>query len=196
MIALTLEERYDELAAMRSLRDLNARPTYRFEVKRREKGVPGGELYPMRIARQALSMVLVVSPPGYPKERSQLVKLVLNPAENAVPIGVRLGFCFYVGQLARTYGYAGAADLETGELRVMTEVSHPPLSWIMAVGGTSLPSGLIDVTHWLGLDYDDTLIDVGFEAQLGFGESLLPADYRTLGQRETQAQLSDRGRAR
>jgi hypothetical protein len=114
----------------------------------------------------------------------------MDPDETSIPNGVRLGMCFYIADMARIYGVAGIANTDSGKQMVLSEVSFPPLSWVLVVNDEELPSGLVDVTHWLALDYREEWIEHRMQAQLGFGESLNPVDYRTRAQMEAQAELN------
>lgn len=139
-VASKLSEAPETVAAMQDISDPDTWPTFSIEFRSSGESDWQG-LYPSRIARQALWMLLGVSPPRFPAHRAQLVSLVLDRNERSVPDGIRLGFCFYLSDVARIHGVAGIADLRTGERRVMAEVSHPPLSWVLIVNGPAFLMG-------------------------------------------------------
>lgn len=190
-VVRTMAKQRIDFEELQRIDDLDALPTFAIEFRGDDSSGSGDHVYPMRIARQALSMLLVMAPPDFPDTRPALVDLVLDPAATDLPKDVRLGFCFFVADVVRSIGKAAIADLDSQVVRVFAEVSHPPLSWVIVTNGAELPNGLVDVTEWLTMGYDEGRVDFRVEALLGFGNSFTPIEYRTEGQLAAQAKANE-----
>lgn len=148
-------------------------------------------IYPGRVAKQAVAMLLCAAGPDMAAEQPELREYVLNRSA-PLPDGVQLGFCLLLGDTARS-GSMSTID-RSGEVFLGVEVSFSPLAWVLCLQG-SLPQSVVDVTTWARYSYDDKARGLS-EALIPIGFAATPflLDYRTPAQieRDTQARRSPR----
>ena len=156
----------------------------------------GGEdplvLYPARIVKQALAMLLCVAAPGFAAERPDLRGLISDRDAVGLPEDMRVGFCFFLGNQTRSGGPWGQLNTDDGTSLVAVEMAFPPMAWLLALSGTELPTQLADATDWASFPYDYEYTALEIDTLVGFANTQLPGDYRTAAQlREHLAQQED-----
>lgn len=142
------------------------------------------DVYPSRLIRQVLSMMLSISGGAELGERFPFLReLVLGGAAGPLPAPLRIYFLLYGSTHARIAGGPrGQAWLSDHELRRALSVDFPPLAFVLLIEGPEINDLGIDVssfTEWAV----DRRGDIRFEdLPLGFGHKPWPADYRSKGQ--------------
>lgn len=137
------------------------------------------EVFPGRVVKQVVAMMLCVAMPGFANKREDLRRYVLDRDSTFLPGDVHVGFCFYLGNQARFGGPWAQMDIANGTMTVAIEVAFPPMAWLMTLSGAALPAGLADVTEYAASGHDYEMRTLEVEALVGFGTTLFPGDYRT-----------------
>jgi hypothetical protein len=175
-----------EAGASANLNENNGYNTFRLRM---ESGEDPLVLYPSRIVKQALAMLLCVASPGFAESRQDLRDLITNRDAVGLPDDMRVGFCFFLGDQARSGGPWGQINTSDGTSLVAIEVAFPPMAWLLALSGTDLPIEIGDATPWADLPYDHEFTGLEIDTLVGFANTQLPGDYRTAAQiREHLAQ--------
>lgn len=136
------------------------------------------ELYPGRIVRQALAMVMCASgSPHFGAVFPDMRDCVMSGTPTILPIGMSLHLAIVAGPRGRLVPPIVAADRAAGEWQVLLEATFAPLSWVLRLSNS--PPNLLaaDVSAWTTLDLDAQL-DFEIVTQAGFVFGAVPLDYR------------------
>jgi hypothetical protein len=132
---------------------------------------------PLRIFKQALTIICASSGPGVAGATPRLRDLILNPNLTGRPGNLRL-FCFLVANVAgRATGVTGIGGL-TRHFRIAAEFAWWPVGWVLAFNSEGEYPELCDLTHWGSYGYDERSSLTFFLPCWPISTSI-PLDYRT-----------------
>ena len=132
--------------------------------------------YPIRLLKQAVTMLCSVNPSSFAAERPDLVRFVLNKENRAFPDYLHAQIGLYRGQIARRIGFVALGNIATGTLRVLSEVAHPPLVFGFTLNCEPVPD--LQVIDWFRQYRYDQKADVTVEFAVCDGYTPFPSDYR------------------
>ena len=145
------------------------------------------EVFPGRLVRQVLSMMLSISGSAELGRRfSDVRELVLGGSARPLPEPLRLYFLLYGSSTARICGgEQGQAWWSVSErvLRRILSVDFCPLAFVLLIEGPKIPALGVDISSFTTWEVHKPGGDVEFSnLPLGFGHKPWPADYRSRGQ--------------
>lgn len=143
-------------------------------------------VYPGRLVRQVLSMMLTISAsPSLARRYPDLAELALGEAPRPLPEPLRLYFLLYGDYRGRIVGGPQGQIWFDGDgqvLRRVLSIDFPPLAFILSIAGPPIEDVGVDISVFSEYALDRRC-DVTFtDLQLGFGHKPWPCDYRTKGQ--------------
>jgi hypothetical protein len=136
-------------------------------------------LFPLAIIKQVASMIFSVNTPHFREKNTELERFVLDRDRKHLSPRYRF-FAYYTGAGGwRKAGVSGHANLHTGEVRILSEVSFPPFGYVLIFGSGPPHSEMFEITHFADYDYEEFAVA---EIRLPVLEThlALPGDYRTL----------------
>ncbi len=112
------------------------------------------DMYPARVAKEALSIMCASSSESLSKEHPIIRKLILNKELKAIPKPLRLYTYLRSESGGRSSGQAGIMDnLIPGNITVLIEFSFWPIGWVLMFDDKKAEN-LKEVTNWLDYNYD------------------------------------------
>ncbi len=140
--------------------------------------VPLGNISPLRVLKQALTIMAASCGDGLTQRNLDIRRLILDKDQCHLPPGIHL--CCYLKphrSTGRSTGMTSQLNTLTNELRVSAEFAWWPLGWILSFG--PLPPDLAtDVTHWSQYGFaDKPLLEVTLPCQWTF--TPYPLDFRS-----------------
>lgn len=144
------------------------------------------DLYPVRIAKQALAIMCGSCGPELANKYPSLRKLLLDRYSKESLLPWRL-YCYLRNtQGMRATGVTSQLDHASGAIKVMAEFSWWPVGWILMQGSVDSRFPCYPVDHWiLRYDYDDRT-DLDVFLPCNWTETWYPADFRSPPEIERQ----------
>lgn len=112
------------------------------------------DCYPLRIIKEALTIICASSGPSLIKEFPLITQLIRNKYKHDFPKTLQVYVYLRCHSGMRTTGQAKIVNLERGKVSVVAEHSFWPLGWILTFEKYSDIKGY-DVTHWFNFNYGD-----------------------------------------
>lgn len=139
------------------------------------------EVRPLAFVKQIATMILAVNGVGFAERNPELREFVLDRDRVGVPDGVQLYLALYLGPNSRLSGVQGKADVNTGEVHLMSEIAHAPFAYLASFDEPSplLPIG--NITGFGDVPYT-TRATAELHLLVGFGHTIYPTDLRTAAQ--------------
>lgn len=110
-------------------------------------------ILPLRVIKQIICMFFSVNPPGFRLAHQDLVRFVLNPKEKYLSPAVRLFAGYTASDRSRSSGVAGMLSGES--MRVYSEISFPPFSYILDLNHQAPVHEMLDISFFSRFGYDD-----------------------------------------
>lgn len=144
-------------------------------------------LPPLRILKQIVTMLFSVNDKdAFRQAFPELVEFVLNKDNRYLPSKFRFFIYFNTGDKFRYNGLSAKADLNTGSVETLTEISYPPFGYVMTVDSEPPDESLLEITHFSQYQYDDfKLMDL--RPPVLPTATFWPGDYRTKEEVREQA---------
>lgn len=147
-------------------------------------GTADGPMRPGAFVRQALAMLCSVSSDydlagTYPTIR----RLILERTVEPLPDGMSLYLTIFLGPGARLVGPSLTAETSTGDWRWILEVAFPPLAFLLVLAAKGEVPVTWNISGFTQLPTTAAQV-VKATADIGFGHTALPGDYRTRAQIE------------
>jgi hypothetical protein len=102
---------------------------------------------------------------------------VLNREAMGLDPKYRFYLYYNAGNRSRMIGGSGMLDIETGKIRVLSEVTFPPLGYVLMFSGEAPDPRLVDITHFSRSLYNDYR-DVSLRLPVLPVYTQYPGDYR------------------
>jgi len=110
-------------------------------------------VFPLSIIKQVATMFFSVNGPGFRQANPELVQFVLDRDRKYLPPKYRF-FTYFMGAgRSRRTGIAAKLDAVTGGISVMSELTFPPLGYLLSLQGEVPDSRLFEITHFARFDY-------------------------------------------
>lgn len=136
------------------------------------------DVYPLRIAKQAIAMFCGSSGPGLAENNANLRALLLNKfrRDSAYPFDLYLYVRNSMG--GRITGAVSALNMETLDTSVTHEFSWWPVGWALTKDFQKNVNAC-NVTHWLTAYEYDEVVDVALVVPCHYCETIYPLDFRS-----------------
>ena len=135
-------------------------------------------VFPLRILKQVVTMFFSVNTDAFHTRNPELVRFVLNKEARFLPPQYRFFVYYNVEGRQRTIGASALANMETGNVSLLSEITFPPFGYVMTIDSSPPDKRLVEITHFAQYAYEDFAV---FSQKLpvlpthvGF-----PGDYRT-----------------
>jgi hypothetical protein len=112
-------------------------------------------ILPLRVLKQIVCMFMSTNSSSFRTAHPELVTFVLNRRSVGLPSKYRFYIYYNAGDRARFAGVSGALDSNTRQIRVLTEMTFPPLGYVLCLSGPPPDDRLIEVTHFARYLYDE-----------------------------------------
>jgi hypothetical protein len=112
-------------------------------------------IYPLRVLKQVACMFFSVNAPGLSEEHGELVRFVLNREAYGLPEKYRIYAYLNTGSRSRQVGLSGILNTTSGQIRVLSEISFPPIGYVMCLSSEPPDTRLVDITFFSRYLYND-----------------------------------------
>lgn len=136
---------------------------------------------PARFVKQAVTMLLAMSPPDLGDRHPQLRTFVKEPDALGLPSNLQLYLALFAGPNGR---YAGGASTirsfaTTGaEIHHVYELAYPPFAYILSLDEPSLVIETGNISNFATVGIHQTA-NVEMQLIVGYGETPFPLDFRS-----------------
>lgn len=113
------------------------------------------QIYPLKVLKQLVCMFLSANPLTFRDSHPELFRFVLNKWTLGLPPRYRFYAYFNAGGRARQAGMSVAMDTQTGDIRVLSEISFPPLGYVLALSGSPPDRRLFDISGFANYLFTD-----------------------------------------
>jgi hypothetical protein len=114
-----------------------------------------GEIEPLRVGKQILTMFLATCGPGFREKNSELANLVLDANARVLPPRYKL-YAFWMGKgFARQSGVASQMHLATNRSSTVAEVVHWPFGYLLEFSGHRFDQRPVDISDFLSFELND-----------------------------------------
>lgn len=114
-------------------------------------------IFPLAVFKQIMAMFCSINGPGFAERNHDLMEFLL--CKERIYLNPKFSVFAYLnveGEARRRAGITGIGEVLNGKgFKLISEISHPPLGFVLALDG-SLP--------------DERLVDIGFFAKYTYGE--------------------------
>jgi len=126
-------------------------------ILRRSGGVVSlvhlNHVLPLRVLKQVAAMFFSVNPLGFADRNPELVRFILNPHSQFLPRGLRF-FVYYNWEgRYRAWPVAAILNIRTGESSTFSEITHPPLGYVMTIESGPPDERMCEITEWTRYPY-------------------------------------------
>jgi len=147
-------------------------------------------LFPLAILKEIVAMFLSVNGPGFAERNQELVRFVLNRGRKYLPPRYRF-FAYYNGTGGLRYiNFAGLINTSTGNTIGLSEITYPPLGYVLTVDSPPPDKRLMEITHFARYGYNEFKVMELRMPVLPVHVSFVPGDYRSAKEIEEQARRS------
>jgi hypothetical protein len=134
-------------------------------------------IFPLRIIKQIICMFFSATGPQFSDGRRDLVHFVLNKNATGVHPRYRIYAYFNNSRRSRQTGITGRLNFDTHTIQVMSEISFPPLGYLMTFESSSPDDRLIDISFMAQFHYNDWE-HISLRLPVLPVYTFLPGDYR------------------
>jgi hypothetical protein len=146
-------------------------------------------LRPGCFTKQMVTMLLALSPGGFPPLHPELTNYALDPEATGLPGRYQLYLALLTGPTARFNGGTGVWR-ENGGLLYTLELGYPPFSYILSIGEEAPALGVGNITSFASLGIAQTA-EIEMQLQVGFSHTPLPLDLRSKAALERDRKLNE-----
>lgn len=132
---------------------------------------------PGRFMKQMATMLLALSPGGFPSVHPDLASYARDPQMVSLPARYQFYLAFVIGPTARFNGGAGIWRAKRGILFTL-ELAFPPFAYILSVDEESPALDAGNLTGFTKLGIDQTA-EAKMDLRLGFSHTPFPLDFRS-----------------
>jgi hypothetical protein len=137
---------------------------------------------PARFLKQVVTMLLAISPGGFPPHHLDLAAFAQDPEWVGLPDRYQFYLALYAGPIARFNGGTGRLreDGSGGFVNddFVLELAHPPFSYVVSIDQTLCAADTANISNFADLNIHQRA-EVQLTMQVGFGHTALPLDYRS-----------------
>jgi len=133
-------------------------------------------VYPARVAKQVIAMLLATTPAGFSSGHPELQRLVLKRHARGLPERYQLYLSLFNGDVARETGLYHAFNAFDGRALAAIELSYPPFSYLLTIDEGPVADRLGAISDFLDCGPDD---ERELKLRLALNWTLLPQDIGT-----------------
>ena len=111
------------------------------------------------------------------KKQKWITKFLLNKEERLDLGGIKIGIYFSKSPLMKSTGIAGSANLTTGEIKVISELTNIPFCFVMFFDDFN--NKYVDISDWSSKFYFDQETTLSYEVPIYENNSFFPLDHRS-----------------
>jgi len=137
------------------------------------------DAFPLRFIKQVVTMIFSANGPQFAATAVDLAKFVLSKHDTNLPDQYRFYLSLYRGPALRSVGISGILSIDTGKIKIVSEVAYPPFSYVMGFEPHQ-PQGLEEITYFSRFGYDEQR-PISVELAIGWGYTPYPLDFRDKG---------------
>ncbi|WP_342419258.1 hypothetical protein [Paenibacillus sp. FSL H8-0168] len=136
-------------------------------------------IFPLRVIKQILTMFFSTNGEAFHKNNRDLARFVLNPESVYMKPDIRIFVYLMTGEYMRYTGLASMGSFDTGKITTLSEISFPPMGYIMTINSDPPDERLFEITHFARYGYNqfDTVHLKLHNLPVNY---YLPADFRTV----------------
>jgi len=134
-------------------------------------------VFPLRVIKQILCMFLSANPPGVGKHNHELARFVLNRQHKWLPTWIRIYVALTNSKRSRQAGLTGNLELGRGKMRLFSEISFPPFTYVMTHESEPPDQRLVDISHFGERGFQEW-VDVPLALPILPVYTFFPGDYR------------------
>jgi hypothetical protein len=136
------------------------------------------EVFPLRIAKQILTMFCSVRGPELATQHPDVQDFLLDKTRSGMPAGLRLYVHYALGTVHRYHSQVFHIDTDTSHVTPMSEFVWPPFGYLLTYGEPSPDPRPVEVTSYANYGFNDKLV-VDMSLPLLSTSSPMPGDYRS-----------------
>lgn len=136
-------------------------------------------IYPLRIIKQVISMFFSVKHDYFREDYEYLVRFVLNKEEKYLPPQVKVFAYYNIEGSNRYIGDVVVGNINGGSSTLVSEISFPPLGFVMTLDGTNPDKRLTDISNFSEYGYNQWIDHFQQFATLPTHLPFFPTDYRS-----------------
>ena len=154
-----------------------------YRVLRYSRGEPTlsypSTIYPLRVAKQIVTMFLAVNQVGFRDNNPELVDFVLDKErKNLNPKYRFFAYHMAVG-MTRHIGTSALGEFGSSDFKLISEITFPPYGYVFCIGSGPPDDRLVEITHFSGFNYESMRTIFLDLPVLPTHLPWLPGDYRT-----------------
>ena len=147
-------------------------------------------LFPLAILKEVVAMFLSVNVRGFAERNQELVRFVLNKDKKYLSPRYRF-FAYYNGTGGLRYiPFAGLIDTSTGNTIGVSEITYPPLGYVLTVDSPPPDNKLMEITRFARYGYNESAVMELRMPVLPVHNPFAPGDYRSAKDIQEQARRS------
>lgn len=136
-------------------------------------------IYPLRIIKQIVTMFFSLQSDSFRQIHPDLVRFILNKEDKFLNSKIKI-YCYY--NISGSHRYLSdivVGNLDDGSATVVSEISFPPVGFVMVFDAKKPDHRLTDITHFAKYGYDEWTDHFQKFATLPTHLPFFPTDYRT-----------------
>lgn len=114
-------------------------------------------IFPLRVIKQIICMFFSVNSDKFRDKQAYLEKFVLKPDVKYLPPDIKIFTYIKSGKTLRQTGFSGKYRINPygNKLFYLSEISFPPLGYVMTFGSDPPDERLYDITYFANYSYND-----------------------------------------
>ena len=138
------------------------------------------EIFPLRVVKQVFTMFCSINNPEFAENHPDIRGFILNRSvrgldSTSYALLIHIG----IGELVRNHGSAGILNFESGQSRIISELSAPPFGFVLEFNPSEevqlQSNNIISLTNQFGYDEQG---DVHVKIPVRATNTMFPGDYR------------------
>jgi hypothetical protein len=105
-------------------------------------------VYPLRVIKQIICMFFSANGPSFQSAFPKLAKFVLDRWEKHLDPSIRVYAYFNISDRSRQTGIASIGNIESGKMRTVSEITFPPIGFLMTLSCESPDEKLTDISFF------------------------------------------------
>ena len=110
-------------------------------------------IFPLNVLKQIASMFLSINDEWFCKGNEELARFVANPRVNHLSPTYRFFVHYNISNALRSVGHSVKANLETGNLIELSEITFPPFGYVMTLDSDPPDNRLVEITYFSKFEY-------------------------------------------
>lgn len=141
------------------------------------------KLKPLNVFKQIIAMFFSVNP-RLSKDHPDLKKFLLHKESQYENSQIRVFIYYNIQGVIRYESDFVLGKLDTGKVLRISEITFPPMGYVLITNGEKIDDRLVEITHFGGFSYDE---EVEISQQL----PILPTHLKFVGDYRTKQEIED-----